>query len=64
MTFSDFTKSVWPKMFPVIRNKYFISSVVALVWMLFFDQHNIIRKVKELNEGWQVGGEKKEAKIQ
>ncbi len=44
------------KIFRIIRNKYFIVSVLALVWLVFFDGHNILtqfsrkKEIKELEE--------------
>lgn len=44
------------KILNVIRNKYFIVTVAFLVWLIFFDQNNIIsqmkltRKLRQLQE--------------
>ena len=34
----------------VIRNKYFITFMAFLVWMLFFDNYNIFKRVEYNNE--------------
>ncbi len=39
--------------FPLLRNKYVITFLVFIIWMLFFDQNNIIDRVslnKRINE--------------
>jgi cell division protein FtsB len=47
---------MWKKILNILKNKYFIVSVVFLVWLVFFDQNNIIsqiklsRKLKQLNQ--------------
>ncbi|HNS16480.1 MAG TPA: septum formation initiator family protein [Bacteroidales bacterium] len=47
---------MWRKILNVLKNKYFIVSVVFLVWLVFFDQNNIIsqlklsRKLKQLQQ--------------
>ncbi|MBU1719425.1 MAG: septum formation initiator family protein [Bacteroidetes bacterium] len=30
------------KALPIVRNKYFIAIVAFMVWLTFFDQHNLI----------------------
>ncbi|MBP6978572.1 MAG: septum formation inhibitor [Bacteroidales bacterium] len=47
---------MWKKILKVIKNKYFIVSVAFLVWLVFFDQNNIVsqfrlsRKLRELQQ--------------
>jgi len=47
---------MWKKILKVLKNKYFIVSVAFLVWLVFFDQNNIIsqlklsRKLKQLKQ--------------
>ncbi len=44
------------KILRIIRNKYFIVSVLAIAWLVFFDGHNIAsqfsrkKEIKELEE--------------
>ncbi|HOW26209.1 MAG TPA: septum formation inhibitor [Bacteroidales bacterium] len=37
---------MWKKILKVLKNKYFIVSVAFLVWLVFFDQNNIISQIK------------------
>ena len=37
---------MWKKILNVLKNKYFIVSVAFLVWLVFFDQNNIISQFK------------------
>lgn len=47
---------MWKKILNVLKNKFFIVSVAFLVWLIFFDQNNIIsqlklsRKLKQLHQ--------------
>jgi cell division protein FtsB len=33
---------------PVLRNKYLLTSVIFILWLLFFDSNNLIARYKEL----------------
>jgi len=41
---------------PIIRNKFIVTAVVFVIWMMFFDQYNLIsrvtnnRKIAELEQ--------------
>lgn len=35
---------MWPKIIRIIKNKYFLTGVAFLVWLVFFDNHNLIRR--------------------
>ena len=37
---------MWNKILRVLKNKYFIVSIAFLVWLVFFDQNNIISQIK------------------
>ncbi|MDD5506771.1 MAG: septum formation inhibitor [Bacteroidales bacterium] len=37
---------MWKKILKVLKNKYFIVSAAFLVWLVFFDQNNIISQFK------------------
>ena len=49
---------LWAKVPPYIRNKYAITLIVFFVWMLFFDQNDIITQVKLKSELYQINKEK------
>jgi len=46
------------KLIPILRNKYFISLVLFLVWLLFFDHNNLVDRVKDLNHLHQLQKDK------
>jgi len=46
-------RKFWQLTFPVIRNKFVITSLIFGVWILLFDQNNMLDRfhdVKKLNE--------------
>ncbi len=34
--------SVWQKLIPYLKNKYILALIVFFVWILFFDQNNLV----------------------
>jgi len=38
------------KLPPVLRNKYLLTSVIFVVWILLFDSNNLIARYKEMRE--------------
>ena len=48
-----FNNKYWHKIKPIIRNKYFLTALIFIIWLLIFDQNNLIERqklVKKLNE--------------
>ena len=39
-------KKFWPTVFAILVNKYFISLVLFSIWVVFFDQHNLVDRFK------------------
>lgn len=40
----------WKKLLPFFKNKYFLTLLVFFVWILFFDQNNLIdRNISQRN---------------
>jgi cell division protein FtsB len=39
-------KKFWHKVFLLVINKYFLSLVIFSVWIIFFDQHNLVDRFK------------------
>jgi cell division protein DivIC len=39
-------KNFWQKVIAVLVNKYFLSLVGFSVWIIFFDQHNLVDRYK------------------
>jgi cell division protein FtsB len=51
-------KQILDKILPLLKNKYVLSLLVFLVWLTFFDQNNLIDRVKQLNRNEQLKKEK------
>lgn len=34
--------NLWKKLLPVLRNKYILTLLVFFIWILFFDQNNLV----------------------
>ena len=46
-------KRFWSVTFPILRNKYVITILIFSVWILFFDQNNLMNRfssIKKLNK--------------
>lgn len=39
-------KKLWSKIPSFIKNKYFITFIGTIVWMLFFDRYDIVSQIK------------------
>ena len=48
-------KTIWP----FLKNKYVIAILFFLVWILFFDQNNLIDRVSAVRKYKQIENEKK-----
>lgn len=46
------------KLPPFLRNKYFITLIVFLIWLTFFDANNLISRVKEIRQLNKLKAEK------
>lgn len=51
-------KSFWQKIPAWLKNKYAISTFVFLVWMIFFDQHDLISQVQLKMKWWDMENKK------
>jgi cell division protein FtsB len=51
-------KHILDKILPILKNKYVLSLLVFLVWLTFFDQNNLIDRVKQLNRNEKLKKEK------
>jgi cell division protein FtsB len=47
------------KIWPVLKNKYVIAILFFLVWILFFDQNNLIDRVVTIRKFHEMEKEKK-----
>ncbi len=39
-------KKIWHTLFAIIRNKFFLVTVVFIVLIVFFDQHNLLDRIQ------------------
>ena len=51
-------KQILEKILPVLKNKFVLSLIIFLVWLTFFDQNNLIDRVKQLNRNENLKKEK------
>ena len=43
---------------PVLRNKFFLTIIFFIVWLILFDSNNLISRYKELNHLYKLRKEK------
>ncbi len=41
---------MWKKILNIILNKYFLTTVAFLVWLVFFDSNNVVLRLKLKNQ--------------
>lgn len=49
----DWIRRNWPRVWPWLKNKYVLTISVFAIWMLFFDQNNVVDQLKmsiEINQ--------------
>jgi cell division protein FtsB len=39
---------IWKKMLPYVKNKFILTILIFIMWLLFFDHNNLIDRAKEL----------------
>lgn len=45
--------------YPIIRNKYFITTVLFLTWIIFFDKNNLLSQFEERHVLFELKKEKR-----
>ncbi len=45
-------------LFKLLRNKYILSILIFLIWLVFFDRNNLIERYKELQKLHQLNKDK------
>jgi cell division protein FtsB len=50
---------IWKKISPFVKNKYILTLLIFIIWILFFDRNNLIDRVKELSHLRQLEKDKK-----
>jgi cell division protein DivIC len=47
-------KKLWFWILPLLKNKYTLSLIIFLGWIIFFDQNNLVERVQNLNQVHQL----------
>ena len=50
---------IWKKILPVIKNKFVLTILIFIIWLLFFDHNNLVDRVKEMHHLRQLERDKK-----
>ena len=48
-------KKIWKGLLPFLKNKYTLTLIVFLGWILFFDQSNLVERVQNMHQIHQIG---------
>lgn len=41
---------LWEKLLPYLKNKYILASLIFSVWILFFDQNNLLDRISDAHQ--------------
>jgi len=52
-------QKILKKVLPVLRNKYLLTFLIFLVWLTFFDQNNLVDRVRQMTRHEELQEEKK-----
>ena len=52
-------RQFWITILPLFKNKYTLSLIIFLVWILFFDQNNLTNRVESMNKLHELEKDKK-----
>lgn len=47
-------KKIWFSILPLLKNKFTLSFILFFVWIIFFDQNNIIDRISNLRQLHQL----------
>ncbi|MCD4833714.1 MAG: septum formation inhibitor [Bacteroidales bacterium] len=50
---------IWKKILPFAKNKFILTILIFIIWILFFDRNNLIDRAKELRHLRQLENDKK-----
>jgi cell division protein DivIC len=50
---------IWKTILPFIKNKYIMTLLIFLIWLLFFDRNNLVDRIKDINQNNQLEKDKK-----
>ena len=51
-------KRFWLYILPYIKNKYILTSIIFFLWILIFDNNNLVTRMKKINNLKQLQKEK------
>jgi cell division protein DivIC len=51
-------KQIWTSSLPLLKNKYTLTFLIFLGWVCFFDQNNLVVRMKNLNQFHQLEKDK------
>jgi len=51
--------AIWKKIRPWVKNKYIITILIFIIWLLFFDNNNLVDRIKEINHLRQLEKDRK-----
>lgn len=52
------TLKIWKKILPYVKNKFILTILIFIIWLLFFDHNNLIDRAKELRHLRQLEKDK------
>lgn len=50
---------IWKKILPYVKNKYILTVFIFAIWILFFDNNNLIDRIKEMRHLQQLEKDRK-----
>ena len=50
---------IWKRILPFVKNKFILTFIIFITWLLFFDRNNLIDRAKELRHLNQLEKDKK-----
>mgnify|MGYP000246937999 CR=1 FL=1 len=52
-------QKILKKILPALKNKYILTFLIFLIWLIFFDQNNLVDRVRQMNRHEELQEEKK-----
>lgn len=50
---------IWKKILPYVKNKYILTIFIFTIWILFFDNNNLVDRIKEMRHLQQLEKDRK-----
>ncbi|MFO8233848.1 MAG: septum formation initiator family protein [Bacteroidales bacterium] len=51
-------QNILKKILPALRNKYILAILIFLLWIIFFDQNNLVDRVRQMQRNTKLEDEK------